>query len=240
LVKRHQGKLKHALVLPLEGIRSWQQAAEDDPFGERGPPPFHPTHFAARFRPHPAIWISDQHAALGSTRPRTATPSRRARTTRAIGISHRRHLHLPLSSLQWRNADRPKSVRPAIILPVQVSGQLVNPGARCGQSTCPRARVHSCLCVRRDSLLPRSHSVRTAYSSALRPLLDASHESFPASRRLYQPTRPLEKPKNSTRGSIARLAPPAAPFKSPLSKVPRPAHPGHSRALPSEALPIGR
>src|ERR1019366_4160636 len=82
--------------LPLEGLRSWQQAAEDDPFGERVPPPFHPTHFAARFRPHPAIWISGQHASLGPTRPRTATPCRRARTARVFGARRRRHLHLPM------------------------------------------------------------------------------------------------------------------------------------------------
>src|ERR1017187_9313965 len=68
--------------------------------------------------------------------------------------------------------------------------------------------------------------------------LDASHAAFPASLPVYLPTRPVSKPKKHTRGSIARLAPPAASFKSPLSKLPRPAHPHHSRTLPSEAVPI--
>ena len=111
-----------------------------------------------------------KHASLGPTRPRTATPCRRARTNRAIGARHRRHLHLPMSSLQWRNADWPKSVRPAIGFPVQVSGQFVDHGIRRGPITCPRARAHSCLCGTRDSLPPRSPSVLNAFSSAPRPL----------------------------------------------------------------------
>jgi len=158
-----------------------QQAAEDDPFGERVPPPFHPTHFAPRVRPHPSVWIPGQHTSLGPTRPRAGTPCRRARTTRVFGARNRRNLNLPMSSLQWRNADRSQSVRPAVDLPVQVSGQLVDHGIRRGPITCPRARAHSCLCGTRDSLLRRSYSVRTAFSSAPRP-----HWTLP-----MNPSRPL-------------------------------------------------
>src|ERR1035441_2172763 len=167
--------------LPLEGLCSWQQAAEDDPFVERVPPPFHPTHFAARFRSHPAVWISGQHASLGPTCPRAPTSFRRARTHRAISTSHRRQVHLPMSSLQWRNADGHKSVRPSIGFPVQISGQLVEHAIRRGPITCPWARAHSCLCGTRDSLLPRSHSVRTTLFSALRHLWTLCK----------QPSRPL-------------------------------------------------
>ena len=141
-----------------------------DPTGERVLTPFHRTHFAARVRPHPAVWISGQHASLGPARPRAATPCCRARTARAIGTRRCRHLHLPMSSLQWRNADRPKSVRPAIDLPVQVSGQFVDHGLRRGPFTCPRARAHSCFRGTHNSLLRRSHSLQNASSTALRLL----------------------------------------------------------------------
>src|ERR1017187_8268305 len=70
--------------------------------------------------------------------------------------------------------------------------------------------------------------------------LDALQAAFPASFGVCLPARRESKPKKNARGSIARPAPPAASFKSPLSKLPRPAHPDHSWALPSEAVPIGR
>src|ERR1035438_2321691 len=57
--------------------------------------------------------------------------------------------------------------------------------------------------------------------------LDALQATFPASFGVCLPARRVSKPKKHTRGSIARLAPPAASFKSPLSKLPRTARPHH-------------
>src|ERR1019366_3419570 len=50
--------------------------------------------------------------------------------------------------------------------------------------------------------------------------LDALQAALPASFGVCLPARRVSKPKKHTRGSIARLAPPAASFKSPLSKLP--------------------
>ena len=67
--------------------------------------------------------------------------------------------------------------------------------------------------------------------------LDALQATFPASFGVCLPARRVSKPKKHTRGSIARLAPPAASFKSPLSKLPRTARPHHSRAVTVRGSP---
>ena len=88
--------------------------------------------------------------------------------------------------------------------------------------TCPRARAQLCFCASRDSLLrslpfsPARLFRRTPASS------DAATAAFPASLRVHLPNGRRPKPQKHTSGSIARPAPPAASFKSPLSKVPRP------------------
>ena len=122
---------------------------------------------APRFRPHPAIWIPGQHASLCPTRSRTPTP-RRSATRREIATRHRRHLHLPMSSMQCRNANWPQSVRPAVGRPVQVSGQFVSHANRRGPITCPPARTYLCLCGRRDSLPPCSPSIGNTFPTVFR------------------------------------------------------------------------
>jgi hypothetical protein len=90
----------------------------------------------------------------------------------------RRHLHLPLSSLQCRDADWPKSLRPAVGRPVQAAGQFVNHANRRDPIPCPQARMHSCLCAMRDSLSPRSHPVLNAFSTECQPL--GTHPTQPS------------------------------------------------------------
>jgi hypothetical protein len=84
-----------------------------------------------------------------------------------------------MSSLQWRDAGWPKSVRPAVGRPVQTSGQFVDHANRRGPITCPLARVHSCLCRTRDPIPPRSHSVLNALSPEPRP-----HGTYPTQQSL--------------------------------------------------------
>ena len=78
----------------------------------------------------------------------------------ACRTRHCQDFHLAVSSLQWRNADRTKSLRPATGFPVQASRQLVNHGKSRGPITCPRARTYSCALPRRGlpSTSHRSHA----------------------------------------------------------------------------------
>src|SRR5260370_23470239 len=41
--------------LPLERLRAWQQAAQDDPCSDGDSAPLYPAHSTARLRPHPAV-----------------------------------------------------------------------------------------------------------------------------------------------------------------------------------------
>ncbi len=75
-----------------------------------------------------------------------------------------------MSALQCRNADWPKSVRPAVGRPVQASGQLVDHANRRGSITCSPARSHSCLCGRRDCLSLHARLVLTAFLTTPQPL----------------------------------------------------------------------
>ena len=84
-----------------------------------------------------------------------------------------------------------------------------------------------------SSIGPRS----SGHSQHAPPSSRAVPEAFLHTQRLG--CRPSN-PQSHASGSKGRTAAPAASFKSPLSKLPRPAQPHHSRACTTEAVPIGR
>jgi hypothetical protein len=156
--------------VPLARLRPRQPAAHHDSFGLRVSAPLYTTHPAARLYPHPALRFSHQQPSGDDADPRPSADRRRielrcGRPERALYS-----LHVALSSLSGRDADRTESLGSSVERAMQVSRQLVDRHPPSGASTCPPGvRAHLCPEPRQLPIEPLFYPSKTAFRTARHP-----------------------------------------------------------------------